>query len=82
MSPSQAAQWLRYFLRRFTLLPDKPDLVGLWQTLVESHGVTGFRSHDVRFVAAMQSHGIPRILSFNAADFRGMPVTVIDPASV
>lgn len=82
MTPIQAGQWLRHFRRRFTFLPDRPDLPDLWQNLVETHGVTGFRSHDVRLVAAMQSYGISRLLSFNVADFRGLPVTVVDPAAV
>ena len=72
----------RFFRRRFTLLPDREELSTLWQALVEAHGVTGFRAHDVRFVAAMQSYGIARLLTFNADDFRGLPVTTLDPASV
>ena len=48
---------------------------------MEAHAVTGFRAHDVRLVAAMQSYGITRVLTFNAHDFRGMPVTILDPAS-
>jgi len=41
--------------KRVVLLPDRDDLRSLWQSLVENHGVTGFRAHDVRLVAAMQS---------------------------
>jgi predicted nucleic acid-binding protein len=82
MSPAQAGQWLRFFQRRFTLLPDREELSTLWQTLVETHGVTGFRAHDVRLVAAMQSYGITRLMTFNITHFRGMPVTILDPASV
>jgi predicted nucleic acid-binding protein len=80
MTPAQAGHWLRFFQRRFTLLPDRPDLSSLWQALLEAHGITGFRAHDVRFVAAMQSYGITRLLTFNAGDFRGLPVTALDPA--
>jgi len=80
MTPAQAGHWLRFFQRRFTLLPDRLDLTSLWQVLVEAHGITGFRAHDVRLVAAMQSYGITRLLTFNASDFRGLPVTVLDPA--
>ena len=79
MTPAQAGQWLRFFRRRFVLLHDRDDLSSLWQALVETHGVTGFRSHDVRLVAAMQSYGITRLLTFNAADFRGLPITILDP---
>ena len=81
MTPAQAGQWLRFFRRRFVLLYDRDDLSSLWQALVETHGVTGFRSHDVRLVAAMQSYGITRLLTFNAADFRGLPITILNPAT-
>jgi predicted nucleic acid-binding protein len=81
MTPAQAGHWLRFFRRRFTLLPDRDDLSTLWQALVEAHSITGFRAHDVRLLAAMQSYGITRLLTFNVAHFRGLPVTLLDPAS-
>jgi predicted nucleic acid-binding protein len=81
MTPAQAAHWLRFLQRRFTLLPDRDVLIALWLTLVEAHGVTGFRAHDIRLVAAMQSYGISRLLTFNAADFSGLPIQIVDPAS-
>ena len=43
--------------------------------------MTGFRAHDVRLVAAMQSYGIARLLTFNIGHFRNLPVTILDPAS-
>ena len=82
MTPAQAGHWLRFFQRRFTLLPDREELTRLWQALVEAHGITGFRADDVRLIAAMQSYGISRLLTFNADDFRGFPVTLLDPATV
>lgn len=82
MTPVQAGQWVRFFLRRLTLLPDRDDLCSRWLALVESHGVMGFRAHDVRLVAAMQSYGISHILTFNGGHFRGLPATVLDPALV
>ena len=80
MTPAQAGHWLRFFQRRFTLLYDRDVLSSLWQALVEAHGVTGFRAHDARLVAAMQSYGITQLLTFNAGDFTGLPVTLVDPA--
>lgn len=82
MSAAQAGHWLRFFRRRFTLLPDRDELSNRWQELVETHVVTGFRAHDVRLVAAMQCYGINRLLTFNAADFRGLGVVILDPAAV
>jgi predicted nucleic acid-binding protein len=74
MTVAQAGHWLRFFRRRFTLLPDREELSMVWQELVEKHQVTGFRAHDVRLVAAMQTYGITRLLTFNASDFRGLPL--------
>ncbi len=81
MTPTQAGHWLRFFRRRFALLYDRDVVTGIWQGLVETHGVTGFRAHDVRLVAAMQSYGITRLLTFNAGHFHGFPITVLDPAT-
>jgi predicted nucleic acid-binding protein len=82
MTPNQASQWLHFFQRRFALLPDRADLVARWRSLVQSLSIKGFRSHDARLVAAMQTYGISQLLTFNANDFKGFPITVIDPASV
>lgn len=82
MNSGQASQWLHYFQRRFTLLPDRADLVDRWHTLVMTNGIKGLKSHDARFVAAMQTHGISRLLTFNANDFKGFSITVIDPVSL
>jgi predicted nucleic acid-binding protein len=81
MSVVQAAQWLRFFRRRFVLLHDRDEISNLWQSLVETHGITGYRAHDVRLVAAMQSYGIARLLTFDRAHFRDLPVTILDPAA-
>src|SRR5687768_16105378 len=43
MTSAQAGQWLRFFQRWCTLLPDRVELPVLWQVLVEAHSVTGFR---------------------------------------
>jgi predicted nucleic acid-binding protein len=82
MTTNQTSLWLVYFRRRFKLLHDAVDLVDHWHALVKTHGIKGLKSHDARLVAAMQTHGISRILTFNANDFRGFPITVIDPATV
>jgi len=80
-TPAQASQWISFFRRRFTLLPDRPELPDRWHELVKTVGVTGFRSHDARLVAAMQCYGATRLLTFNGGDFRKLGVTVIDPAA-
>ena len=82
LTTAQASQWLEFFQRRFTLLPDRSDLSARWHELVKALGIRGFRAHDARLAAAMQCYGISRLLTFNGADFKDLPVTVVDPVSV
>jgi predicted nucleic acid-binding protein len=82
MGINQASQWLDYFQRRFVLLPDHNDLVPRWRNLVRTLAITSFRAHDARLVAAMQCYGMTQLLTFNGQDFKSLPVSVIDPASV
>ena len=82
MTPEQASQWLDFFQRRFALLPDREELLMLWHALVKTLRITGVRSHDARLIAAMQSYGITRLLTFDADDFKGFPITLLDPVSV
>lgn len=82
MSPAQASQWLDFFQRRFTLLPDREDLTDRWHVLVKTLGIRGFRAHDARLAAAMQSYSISRLLTFNGRDFKDLPITTVDPASI
>jgi predicted nucleic acid-binding protein len=81
MSCERAGQWLSFFQRRFTLLPDRPELPNSWQGLVTTLGVKGFKSHDARLAAAMQTYGIQRLLTFNANDFKRFSIAIIDPAT-
>jgi predicted nucleic acid-binding protein len=82
MTPARASQWLGFFQRRFKLLLDREDLLARWHDLVREHAVTGLKSYDARLVAAMQSYGLTRLLTFNLDHFRGFPITLIDPTSL
>jgi len=82
LTTEQTSQWLAFFQRRFTLLPDQEQLPAKWYDLVRTHSIKGFRAHDARLVAAMQCYGITQLLTYNRGDFRGLGITVIDPASV
>src|SRR5882724_1415752 len=46
LTTEQASQWLGFFKRRFTLLPDRDDLPARWHELVKRLGIKGFRAHD------------------------------------
>ena len=68
--------------RVLTLLPDTPSLYHQWKHLVVQHGVIGSKVHDARLVAAMHTHRVRRILTFNTGDFTRYSVDVLHPAAV
>jgi predicted nucleic acid-binding protein len=68
--------------RALTLLPDSPAAHDEWKRLVIEHGVLGAKVYDARLVAAMNVHGVTRILTFNTADFARYPIEAINPATV
>jgi predicted nucleic acid-binding protein len=57
----------------FTLLPDTPAIYPQWEKLVVEFGVKGKESHDARLIAAMNVHGISRIVTFDRglSNYRG-----------
>jgi len=58
-------------------------LLECWHALAKTFGIKGLRSYDARLVAAMQTYGITRLLTFNANDFKDFSsITIIDPASL
>lgn len=65
-----------------TLLPDCPATYAEWKRLVVQHRVIGTKVHDTRLVAAMNVHGIARILTFNTSDFLRYGITVLHPLAV
>jgi predicted nucleic acid-binding protein len=66
--------------RLFRLLSDLPTLFDEWESLVGTHACHGRVSDDARLVAAMRTHGIARVLTFNGADFARFPgLTTLDP---
>lgn len=74
---------VRLMERHLELLPDTLQLHEEWRRLLVVHAVTGLQVHDTRLVAAMHIHGIPRILTFNVADFRRFPgITAVHPQDV
>jgi predicted nucleic acid-binding protein len=63
-----------------TIYHDKPDLLDRWQLLVFKMPCLGRLSMDARIVAAMQTHGIETIATFNVRDFeRFSQLKVRDP---
>jgi predicted nucleic acid-binding protein len=65
-----------------TLLPDSPAIYPEWRRLVVKHSVQGAKVHDTRLVAAMNVHGVGRILTFNGNDFTRFGIDILDPAVI
>ncbi len=71
------------YLHIFNLLPDHPGLFDEWFKLVVQYQCHGKVSYDARIVAAMNTHGLTKLLTFNTADFARYPgLTVLDPTAV
>jgi predicted nucleic acid-binding protein len=70
LEPSQTASELAKFKNQFALHDDTPAIRPAWEQLVMKYQVIGKNAHDARLVAAMITHSIKQILTFNTADFQ------------
>jgi len=62
---------------------DTPAIFSEWEQLVIKHQVMGKQVHDARLVAAMVSHNITHLLTFNLDDFkRFSEIIAVDPRNV
>jgi predicted nucleic acid-binding protein len=64
----------------FPFLDDKPTLFTEWEAIVSAFTCHGKLAHDARYVAAMRTHGLTHLLTFNVSDFSRYPgLTILDP---
>ena len=83
LTPEQTKFEVEKILSTFPLFPETPAIFDEWRRLVVSHAVSGLETHDARIVAAMLTHGIAQILTFNEEDFRRYKeITVVRPQSI
>lgn len=67
---SEEAIKLWNFLTVNTLIVHgSPAADQVWQRLIQTHGITGFRVHDAYHVAVALTHGATRFLTFDQEDF-------------
>ena len=67
----------------FDFLPDTLDVYKNWRELVVNHSVQGVQVHDAKIVAAMKTHNIKNLLTFNSKDFkRYTDINPIEPKDV
>jgi len=70
------------FKRLFTFYDDETGIFTEWENLVTNYPTSGKNVHDARLVAAMITHKITHLLTFNTKDFkRYSGITVVDPQS-
>jgi|SRR5580700_2658051 predicted nucleic acid-binding protein len=70
LSPAEADRRAIDVETSLQLLPDSIAVHTLWRRLLVDHAISGVQVHDARLVAAMQVHGVFRILTFNTKDFK------------
>lgn len=77
-----SSEFLR-FRRFFIVLGDVPTILDEWESLVANHAVLGKNGHDARLVAAMKTHGLSHLLTFNEKDFqRFAGITIQTPHAI
>jgi predicted nucleic acid-binding protein len=83
ISVTKASQEVAQIKQFFPLQPDTPEIFPIWERLIVQHQVMGKQAHDTRLVAAMITHHISHLLTFNTKDFkRFTEITAIDPREV
>ncbi len=70
LPPQAAVDAATHFLATFWLAGEDQDVSRRLLDLIARYGVRGRLVHDANIVATMLTHGIPRLLTFNARDFR------------
>ena len=80
--PTTAAiEDVRRFSRDFHVVEDGPQVSTQLLRLLERYPTAGRQVHDANIVATMLAHGVRRLLTYNAADFRRYAgEIVIEPA--
>lgn len=70
MTPEQARAELTSTRALFDLLPETTQVYPTWEGLVAKYAIHSKQAHDARLVAMLIEHRVPRLLTFNDADFK------------
>ena len=83
LSTAQAVQESEKLKKIFILQLDTPGIFGEWESLIVKYQVMGKQVHDTCLVAAMITHQITHLLTFNIDDFKRFSmIVVVDPRNV
>lgn len=76
-------RYCRFAESFLTVLPEGPGIFTAWRSLVVHYGILGKQVHDARIVATMTTNRVPRLLTFDTADFaRYIEIQVINAQTV
>ena len=82
-STSQVREFINPLFSTFRLLEETSQTFQIWLELVTDQDIKGKRAHDARIAAAMLTHGVTHLLTFNTKDFIQVPdITVVAPQSI
>ncbi len=80
---AKASLEIKKFKRFFIFYDNESNIYAEWENLVTDYKTSGKNVHDARLVAAMITHKITHLLTFNTKDFkRYTEIIVIDPRSI
>ena len=83
LTPQEADRRARMIENKIPILPDDPAVHLVWRRLLVAHAISGVQVHDARIAAAMNVHGVKRILTLNTRDFARFPsIEAIHPEQV
>lgn len=70
LSVEDAENEIAQIKSQFELKSEDETVFDNWENLVKTYRVTGKTAHDARIVAAMRTHKIENLLTFNVSDFK------------
>ncbi|NET46279.1 type II toxin-antitoxin system VapC family toxin [Okeania sp. SIO2B3] len=82
-TPERTRQQINILISQFALLSENGAIFTYWLELVITHNIRGKRTHDIRLLAVMKSHGINCLLTFNPEDFITIPeIKIVTPQEI
>ncbi|HMG76816.1 MAG TPA: PIN domain-containing protein [Pyrinomonadaceae bacterium] len=82
ISINETVRRIESFKSVLVLLPDTDSIFSEWEQLVVRYRVSGKQVYDARRSAAMNTHRITHLLTFNTDDFKRYDgITVVNPSS-
>lgn len=83
LTPERAIADINRLVSIMPLLNDDPTIFAAWKVCVVDFEVSGKQGHDARLVAAMESHGVDHLLTFNGKHFKRFnKLKVFSPSEV